>query len=254
MHCALLRRLRGDAFNVVVSGVSRTRKRLKADTSAILPPPGGRDGQECIGGRCHRVYLLRSHRGTGHPHRDYEGRARRSLVTAPRRATPPYERLSGKFYGELDPADPEERPHHRHQAGDPQRARQGRVRRHVLADEADRSVEGERRVDVFGRQSRQRRGGGERGGTHFARQRLAGRRRADRHQPDDSGAPRQESRRQQHHRAARRAAARPERQHRHADRFRAARRPRIRPRRSTRRKRRWCRRCRKPPRASSPAW
>ena len=57
-------------------------------------------------------------------------------------AIPPYERLSGKFYGELDPADPKNAADHRHPARGAQRARQGRVRRHILADETGRRVEG----------------------------------------------------------------------------------------------------------------
>ena len=107
--------------------------------------------------------------------------------------TPPYERMSGKFYGELDPADPKNALITDIQLA-PRNAR-GKVEyvgTFSLMKPVDMS-QGERRADLFGRQSRQRRGSGERRGTHLARQRLAGRRRADRHQSDDSGAAREES-------------------------------------------------------------
>ena len=59
---------------------------------AILPPPGGRDGQECVRGRCHRVCLFRGHhRSAGDSHRDCEGRSasiRRRRRRRARRAPP----------------------------------------------------------------------------------------------------------------------------------------------------------------------
>ena len=108
-------------------------------------------------------------------------------------AVPPYERLSGKFYGELDPADPKNALITDIQlAARNARGKVEYVGTFSLMKPVDVSKV-ERRDDLFGRQSRQRRGGSERGGSHFAGQRLAGRRRADRHQPDDSGASREKS-------------------------------------------------------------
>ena len=54
-----------------------------------------------------------------------------------------YETLAGNAYGELDPNDPPQRHHHRHQARAEERARHGRVHRHLPDREADRHVEGE---------------------------------------------------------------------------------------------------------------
>ena len=55
------------------------------------------------GGR--HLLLSRGRRGARDSHRDPQGRARRPPGDR-RQAGQPYERLSGKFYGELDPADP----------------------------------------------------------------------------------------------------------------------------------------------------
>ena len=161
------------------------------------------------------------HRSARDSHRNCESRARRTAGRSGCRpdAVRAHQRQVLRRAGS---DRPEERAHHRHPARAAQRARQGRVRRHVLDDEADRPVEGERRADVFRRQSGQRSGFGEPGRTHLARQRLAGRRRADGQQPDDSSAAREESGRQQHHRTARHPHPWPERHHRGADRFRAA--------------------------------
>ena len=128
-------------------------------------------------------------------------------------AVPPYERISGRFYGELDPEDPKNALITDIQLA-PKNAR-GKVEyvgTFSLMKPADMSRV-ERRADVFGRQSRERQGVGERRGSRVARERLAGRRRAVGHQSDDSGAASEESRRQQHHRTVRDPAHRPDRKH-----------------------------------------
>ena len=128
-------------------------------------------------------------------------------------AVPPYERISGKFYGELDPRDPKNALITDIQLA-PRNAR-GKVEyvgTFSLMKPVDMSkASGVLMYSVVNRGNGS--GIGERRGAHFARERLAGRRRADGHQSDDSGAASKESRRQQHHRTARDPAHRPERHH-----------------------------------------
>ena len=89
----------------------------------------------------------------------------------------------------------QERRHHRHRAGAAQRARQGRVRRDVLAREADRHVDGERRAALHRREPRRRQRRRQCRRACHARQRLAGRRRPDGREPDDSRPGREKPRR-----------------------------------------------------------
>ena len=105
-------------------------------------------------------------------------------------AMPPYERLSGKFHGELDPADPKNA-----LITDIQRApknARGKVEyvgTFTLMKPVDASkVSGVLMYSVVNRGNGQATASAE--WTHLARQRLAGRRYADRHQSNDSGAAR----------------------------------------------------------------
>ena len=113
-------------------------------------------------------------------------------ASGPQSATPPYERLTGKFYGELDPADPKNALITDIQLA-PRNAR-GKVE-YVGTFTLMKPVDASRAsgvLDVFGGESRQRPGDAERGRTHLARQRMAGRRRADGHQSNDSSAAREQ--------------------------------------------------------------
>ena len=114
------------------------------------------------------------------------------LLALREQSAPPYERLSGKFYGELDPADPKNALITDIQLA-PRNAR-GKVE-YVGTFSLMKPVDMSKASGVL-IYSVVNRGNGaaaaSAGGPHLARQRLAGRRRADRHQPDDPGAAREE--------------------------------------------------------------
>jgi hypothetical protein len=63
-------------------------------------------------------------------------------------AGPTHERITGKAYGELDPADPKNAVITDIELAPRKRARQSRVRHHVHAGEADRHDARERRADI----------------------------------------------------------------------------------------------------------
>jgi hypothetical protein len=105
-------------------------------------------------------------------------------------AVPPYERLSGRFYGELDPADPKNAVITDIQLA--ARNARGTVE-YVGTFSLMKPVDVSKASGVMIYSVVNRGNGGERRGPHFAGQRLAGRRGADRHQPDDSGASRDKS-------------------------------------------------------------
>ena len=130
-----------------------------------------------------RLSLGGHRRGPRHPHRDCQSRARRCAAAGAPRTTatpPPYERLSGKFYGELDPADPKNALITDIQLA-PRNAR-GKVEyvgTFSLMKPVDLSkASGVLMYSVVNRGNGS--GGGEPGGPHLARQRLAGRCGADR--------------------------------------------------------------------------
>ena len=128
-------------------------------------------------------------------------------------AVPPYERISGRFYGELDPRDPKNALITDIQFA-PKNAR-GMVEyvgTFSLMKPADMS-----RASGVLMYSVVNRGNGsasaKRRGSRVARERLAGGRHSVGHQSDDSGAARKESRRQQYHRTVRDPDHRPDRKH-----------------------------------------
>ena len=85
-----------------------------------------------------------------------------------------YENLQGRIHGELDPAHPQNRIIQDIDARTAERARAGGVRRHLLADEAGRPLEGQRRARVLRGQPRERRRDAERR-TATSRSSAAGR-------------------------------------------------------------------------------
>ena len=115
-------------------------------------------------------------------------------------AAGPYEIVRGRVHGEVDAADRRNAIIQDLAAGAAQRARPGRVRRHVRAGEAGRSRQGVRRADLQRREPRQRVAAGLRRRARVAGQRVAGRSAAGRRQADDRRAGRAQRRRHVDHR------------------------------------------------------
>ena len=115
-------------------------------------------------------------------------------------AAGPYEIVRGRIHGEVDPTDRRNAIIQDLVAGAAQRARPGRIRRHVRAGEAGRSRQGLRRADLQRGEPRQRIAAGLRRRRRVAGQRVAGRPAAGRRQADDRRARRAQRRRHADHR------------------------------------------------------
>ena len=152
-----------------------------------MPATRIRRGARAVSPARHRR-RARQHRQAG----DHQGRAGR----------PDARTNHGQGLRRAGSGGSEERGHHRHRARAAKRARQGRIRHHVHAGEADGHDDGQRRAGVHRRESRRRQRCAASRRARHVRQRLAGRRRSNLDQLHDSGTGREESRRLEHYRSA----------------------------------------------------